>query len=373
MRVRARGSVKRSYEEAKIWALPAVAAGPVPHFPGPRFVLYLVPMIAAVSGASGFIGSAVVRALVAEGRPVRALLEPGAPTQNLDDFPAAQVERVTVDICDQRAMTRALQGCSAYYHLAAIYKVWLRDPAAIYRVNVEGTTASLLAAQAASVGRVVYTSSIAAVGLRDDGVPSDETVAFNLYDIANDYLLTKMLSERIALRFADVMPVVVVNPAFPFGPRDIAPTPTGKIILSILRGEVPGTSRGGFCAVDVDDVARAHVAAETRGRVGERYILGNHNISFADFCALVAQIGGVSAPRLPIPTWVGKGVALGMELWSDWISHEEPVATYKSVAYMQRNAFFDASKARRELGLAETPLADSIERAVRYFRDHAMV
>ncbi|MFO0761579.1 MAG: NAD-dependent epimerase/dehydratase family protein [Byssovorax sp.] len=330
-------------------------------------------MIAAVSGASGFIGSAVVRKLLAAGRPVRALVEPGASTINLDDLPRGQVERITVDVCDQKAMTRALEGCSAYYHLAAIYRTWLPDPSVIYRVNIEGTTASLLAAQAAKVQKVVYTSSIAAVGLRDDGSPSDETDAFNLYGIANEYLLTKMLSERIALRFAEVMPVVVVNPAFPFGPRDIGPTPTGKIILAILRGEVPGVSKGGFCAVDVDDVAEGHVAAETKGRVGERYILGDHNVSFGDFCALVAKIGGVRAPTLPLPAWLGKGVALGMELWSDLVTHAEPVATYKAVAYMQRSAFFDCSKARRELGLGSTPLEASIERAVRYFRDHRMV
>ncbi len=330
-------------------------------------------MIAAVSGAGGFIGSAVVRKLVAAGRPVRALLEPGAPTRNLDDLPAAQVERLTVDVCDQKGMTRALEGCAAYYHLAAVYKLWLPDPSLIYRVNIEGTTASLLAAQAAGVGRVVYTSSIAAVGLRADGAPSDETEAFNLYDIANEYLLTKMLSERIALRFAEVMPVVVVNPAFPFGPRDIGPTPTGKIILAILRGEVPGVSKGGFCAIDVEDVAAAHLAAETKGRVGERYILGDHNVSFGDFCRLVAEIGGVPAPRIPIPSWLGKGAALGMELWADHLSHTEPRATYKAVAYMQRNAFFNVEKARRELGLGQTPLAESVERAVRYFRDHGMV
>jgi dihydroflavonol-4-reductase len=329
-------------------------------------------MIAAVSGAGGFIGSAVVRKLVADGRRVRALVEPSASTRNLDDLPASQVERVTVDVCDYENMARALDGASAYYHLAAIYKVWTPDPSHIYRVNIEGTTTSLLAAKAAGVRRVVYTSSIAAVGLRPGGQPSDETVDFNLYDIANEYLLTKMLSERIALRFADALPVVVVNPAFPFGPRDIAPTPTGKIILAILRGEVPGTGPGGFCAVDVDAVAAAHVAAETRGRPGERYILGDHNISFADFVRLVCEVAGRKPPALPLPGWLGKGVALGMELWSDYVTHEEPKATYRSVAYLQRYAYFDPSKARRELGLPSTPLAESIERAVRWFRDQGM-
>ncbi|MFT3769254.1 MAG: NAD-dependent epimerase/dehydratase family protein [Minicystis sp.] len=330
-------------------------------------------MLAAVSGATGFIGSAVIRKLLAEGRPVRALVEPNAPTKNLDALPAGAVERIPVDVCDFEGMKRALAGCSAYYHLAAIYKLWLPDPRAIYRVNVEGTTTSLLAAQAAGVGKVIYTSSIAAVGLHGDRRPSDERVEFNLWDIANEYLLTKMTSERIALRFAATLPVVVVNPAFPFGPGDVAPTPTGKIILSILRGEVPGVGPGGFCAVDVDDVAAAHVAAETRGRVGERYILGNHNVTFKDFCETVAEIGGVRPPSLYIPSWVGRGIALGMEAWSDYVSHEEPRATAKGVAYLLRNVWFDNTKARTELGLPETPLRTSIERAVRWFRDNGMV
>jgi len=329
-------------------------------------------MLAAVSGATGFIGSAVIRKLLADGRPVRALVEPNAPTKNLDALPPGAVERVPVDVCDFAAMKRALEGSSAYYHLAAIYKVWTPDPRAIYRVNVEGTTASLLAAQAAGVPRVVYTSSIAAVGLRPDGRPSDETVEFNLWDIANEYLLTKMLSERIALRFAATMPIVVVNPAFPFGPGDAAPTPTGAIVLAILRGEVPGVGAGGFCAVDVDDVAAAHVAAEARGRVGERYILGNHNVTFKAFCELVAEVGGVAPPRLHIPTWVGRGIAMGMEAWSDYVTHEEPRATSKGVAYLQRNVWFDNAKARAELGLGETPLRASVERAVRWFREQGM-
>lgn len=338
-----------------------------------RNLVYAAAMIAAVSGAGGFIGSAVVRKLVAEGRRVRALVEPSASTRNLDDLPASQVERVSVDVCDYEGMARALDGAGAYYHLAAIYKLWMPDPSLIYRVNVEGTTTSLLAAKAAGVEKIVYTSSIAAVGLRPDGVPSDETVDFNLYDVANEYILTKMLSERIAMSFAKTMPIVVVNPAFPFGSRDIAPTPTGKIVLSILSGEVPGTAPGGFCAVDVDDVAAAHVAAETRGRVGERYILGDHNITFRDFAHLVARIGGVKAPALHFPSWLGSGAALGMELWSDYVTHEEPRATYRSIAYLQRTAFFDSSKARRELGLGSHPLEATIERSVRWFRESGMV
>ncbi|HEX7603703.1 MAG TPA: hypothetical protein VF316_18925, partial [Polyangiaceae bacterium] len=156
------------------------------------------------------------------------------------------------------------------------------------------------------------------------------------------------------------------------GPGDIAPTPTGKIILALLKGEIPGIGEGGFCAIDVDDVAAAHVAAETKGRVGERYILGNHNVTFREFCELVARIGGVAAPKLPIPSWLGRGIARGMEAWSDNVSHAEPRATYKGIRYMQRNAFFDNAKARAELDLGTTPLEASVERAVRWFRDAKM-
>lgn len=329
--------------------------------------------IVAVSGSTGFIGSAVVRRLLRDGRSVRALIEPGAPAENLEELPPSKVERVTVDVCDYLTMARALDGCSAYYHLAAVYKVWTPDPTHLYRVNLEGTTASLLAAKAARVPRVVYTSSIAAVGRRSDGGPADESVAFNLYDDANPYILSKYLSERIALRFAESgLPLVVVNPAFPFGPRDLAPTPTGHIILGILRGEMPGFPAGGFCAVDVDDVAAGHVAAETKGRVGERYILGNHNVTFRELVELVCRAAGKPAPKITIPGWVGLGIAKGMELFSDLVSHEEPKATVKSAKFVFGPAYFDCSKARAELDLPCTPLAETIERAVAFFRERGM-
>lgn len=330
--------------------------------------------LAAVSGATGFIGSAVVRRLLADGRRVRALIEPQANTRNLDDLPSERLERVTVDVCDLAGMRRALEGAGAFYHLAAIYKVWMKDPAILYRVNIEGTTTSLLAARDAGVGRVIYTSSIAAVGRRSDGSPSDESVGWNLYDVANDYILTKHLAERIALCFADAgMPIVIVNPAFPFGPRDIGPTPTGGIILSVLRGELPGIGDGGFCAIDVDDVAAGHVAAETKGRIGERYILGDHNVTFGEFIALVCDVAGMKAPKLRIPRVVGRGVALGMELWSNVVTGTEPIATLKSIKYLQGKPWFDVTKARRELDLPSTPLRVSVQKAVDYFRANNMV
>ncbi|EYF08974.1 NAD-dependent epimerase/dehydratase family protein [Chondromyces apiculatus] len=329
--------------------------------------------VVAVSGAAGFIGSAVVRKILDGGRSVRALVEPGTKSQNLDGLPPDRVEIIPVDVCDYVGMARALDGCAAFHHLAAIYKTWMPDPRPIYRVNLEGTTTALLAARAARVPRIVYTSSIAAIGLRDDGAPSDETVAWNLQEIANDYVLTKHLSERTALRFAEAgLPVVVVNPGFPFGPGDAGPTPTGRFLLSLLRRETPAVGAGGVSAVDVDDVADGHLAAETRGRVGERYILANHNVSFIELARLVEEISGVPAPTLHVPGWAGRGIALGMELWANHVTHTEPAATYKSLRYIQQSAYVDASKARRELDFPCTPLRTSVERAISWFRAQGM-
>lgn len=327
-------------------------------------------MDVAVTGATGFIGSAVVRALLDAKRSVRAIVEPGANTANLDGL---NVERVTCDVTDGPKMARAMSGCEALYHLAAIYKTWLPEPSIIYKVNVEGTVATLLAAERAKIPRVVYTSSIAAIGLVDGGL-ADESTEFNLFDIANDYILTKWQSERIAMRFAEQgAPIVVVNPAFPFGPRDIAPTPTGKIILALMKGMVPGKGPGGFCTIDVDDCAAGHLLAEEKGRVGERYILGNDNVSLNEFFAMVAREANVrEPPNLPIPSVVGSWIALGMELWADHVSHKEPPATYRSIRYAQRNAFFSNAKAKRELGLPSRPLAETIRRAVDWFRANGM-
>ena len=319
----------------------------------------------AVTGASGFIGSAVVRKLLDQGRDVRAIVEPGATTKNLDGL---AIDQVICDVIDTAGMQKALAGCEALYHLAAVYKTWTLDPAVIYRVNVEGTTSTLLAAQHAKVRRVVHTSSVAAIGLVEGGT-ADESTPFNLFDVANPYILTKWLSERVAVRFAESgLPVVVVNPAFPFGPRDIAPTPTGAIVVALLGREIPGVAPGGFCAIDVDDCAAGHILAEEKGRVGERYILGNDNVTLRQFFDLVCKVSGVPAPRLPLPGGLGAGVALGMELWADHVSHKEPKATYRAVRYMQKTAFFSNAKAKRELGLPSRPLEETVRRAVEWFR-----
>ncbi len=323
-----------------------------------------------VTGASGFIGSAVVRKLLARGKEVRCYVEPGAKTDNLTGL---QVEIVVGDVNDRGKIAEALKGCDTLFHLAAIYAIWLPDPSLMYKVNVEGSKTVLWAAYKAGLKKVVYTSSIAAVGHKSDGQPATEEDQFSSvdWDIGNAYIRSKWLSELDALRFAaEGLPLVVVNPAFPFGERDIGPTPTGGFIVSALKKQMPGYVDAGFCAIDVDDCAEGHVLAAEKGRIGERYILGNHNVSFSDFYELVGRVAGVAIPRRNIPGWVAKSMGWAMEQYSARVTHKRPLATYKAAKYAARTHFFDADKARRELGLPSTPLETTIEKAVRWFRTH---
>jgi dihydroflavonol-4-reductase len=326
-------------------------------------------MLNLVTGASGFIGSAVVRRLLARGQRVRCYVERGV---KLDNLRGLDVEIVAGDINDREAIARVLDGVDVLYHLAAIYAIWLPDPSYIYRVNVEGSKTVLWAAYKAKLSRVVFTSSIAAVGRGHDGQPADESCVFGArdWDEGNAYIRSKWLSEQDALRFArEGLPLVVVNPAFPFGERDIGPTPTGGMLLGALKKQIPGYVDAGFCAIDVDDCAEGHVLAAEKGRVGERYILGNHNVMLRDFYALVGRIAGLHVPDRRIPAAVAEGVGWLMEKWADRRG-QRPLATYKAARYASRTHNFDNGKARRELGLPSTPLEDTIEKAVRWFRTH---
>jgi dihydroflavonol-4-reductase len=322
-------------------------------------------MKTVVTGANGFIGSAVVRRLLARGREVRCCVEPGVPTRNLDGL---DVEIVEAEINDRDAVGRALRGADTLYHLAAIYKLWLPDYRLMYEVNVEGTKTALFAALKAGLRRVVYTSSIAAIGQPGNGQLADESCEFNLWDEANHYVRSKWLSERDALRFAaEGLPVVVVNPAFPFGERDIGPTPTGSFVVETLKQKVPGYVEGGFNAVDVEDVAEAHVLAEEKGVVGERYILGNHNLTYKEFYDVVAEIGGVRPVTRKLPGRAILGVAWLMEK-AALLRGQEPKVTYDTARYAARKLWYDTTKAHTQLGMPRTPLRESVSKAIQWFR-----
>jgi dihydroflavonol-4-reductase len=320
-----------------------------------------------VTGGAGFIGSHVVRRLLALDREVRCLVLPSDPAPLLRDL---DVTRVAGDLLDPDALDRAMDGCELVIHLAAIYALWLPDPSVIHRVNVDGTRGVMCAARRAGVKRVVHTSSIAAVGHLPGEAASDETTPFNDWDIADDYVISKVLSEREALRpeHLDALEVVVVNPAFPFGPQDIGPTPTGKLILAMMRGHMPFVAAGGFNGVDVRDVAEGHLLAADKGRSGERYLLAGHNLTYEDFATRVAAITGGSAPAMAMPRDLLLRLGTLAELGASLV-RRAPLFTHKSLAFTAgRYLYFATDKAEAELGYAPGPLDDALRDAITWFK-----
>lgn len=317
-----------------------------------------------VTGAAGFIGSHVVRELLARGREVRALIRPGEDVRNLAGL---DLERVEGDVTDPASVQRAVLGCARVFHLAAIYAIWLPEPRRMFDVNVTGTQNVLLACLRGGVERVVHTSSIAALGLHPDR-PSDETTEFNQVRQANDYVLSKWLSEEVARAFIPQgLPVIITNPAFPFGARDVAPTPTGKILLDVVKGKLPGYFDAGFSVVDVEDVARGHLLAEEKGQPGRRYLLSGVNMSMKEFMQLAARVAGVKFKGRRIPLRIG--------LWyGDWLDRRAeklqrpPLVSGRTLRYAAQNLYYDNSRTRAELGLELTPVEASIRRALDWFR-----
>ena len=318
-----------------------------------------------VTGAAGFIGSNVVNVLLEDGVEVRAMVLPGEDQRNLEGL---DIEKVEGDLRDPPSLDRALKGCDTLFHLAAIYAIWLKDRNVIYDVNMQGSRNMLWSAKRAEVEKVVYTSSIGGIGVKPGQELADEETEFNQYDIANDYILTKYLSQEEALTFArEGMPLVVVNPAFPFGEGDVAPTPTGKIILDVIQGKSPMYIKGGINIIDVKDVARGHVLAAKRGEIGEKYILGNQNFILKDFVKLIAKLGGARDFFVPLPVSFARQFGAFMERRSKKTG-EAPLVTPKEVSYSSQYLFYDVSKARDKLGLEFSPVEESIQRSIAWFR-----
>lgn len=320
---------------------------------------------ALVTGAAGFIGSSLVRELLDDGVEVRAMVLPGEDTRNLEGI---GVERVEGNVLDRESIDRALAGCDTLFHLAAIYSIWMRDRGDLYRVNLQGSRNVLWAARDAEIEKVVYTSSIAALGVKPGREPADEETAFNQFDIANDYVLTKYLSQEEALTFArQGVPIVVVNPCFPYGEGDVAPTPTGKIILDVANGVQFAYYDGGFNVVDVKDVARGHLLAAKLGRVGEKYILGNRNVTIRELFESVSRAAGMEPGMIRMPLPVARLYGYLSMRWSDHFG-SQPISTAHEIDYSAQYLFYDTSKARRELGLEPRPVEESIARAIEWWR-----
>jgi dihydroflavonol-4-reductase len=318
-----------------------------------------------VTGASGFVGAAVARALVGDGARVRVLLRPTSDRRNIKNLP---VEIAEGALEDRASLDRALLGCRMLYHVAADYRLWVRDPAPMFRANVEGTRQLMEAALTAGLERVVYTSSVATLGHTANGSPADETTPSTETDMIGAYKRSKFLAEAEVQRMvAGGLPAVIVNPSAPVGPGDIKPTPTGRMILEAAAGRTPAYVDTGLNVVHVDDVARGHLLAAARGRIGERYILGGEDIDLGRLFTAIATLADKKPPRLRLPIAVVWPVAIGAELIASITGHE-PLVTRDSLRMARHKMFFSSAKAIRELGYAPRPARDALADAIAWFR-----
>jgi dihydroflavonol-4-reductase len=323
---------------------------------------------ALVTGAAGFVGSAVLRRLLAQGIETRALVRPSSDRRN---FAGLSAEIVIGDLTDPPSLDAALKGCDALFHVAADYRLWVPDPAPLYRANVEGTRALMAAAARAGVARIVYTSSVATLGLHKDGTPADEETPSTLAGMIGHYKRSKFMAEEEVRRLVREtgLPAVIVNPSAPVGPRDVKPTPTGRMILEAAAGRMPGYVDTGLNVVHVDDVAEGHWLAFERGQPGERYILGAENMSLREIFVAVARIAGVSPPRWRIPY----GVVLPVAYIAETIARlggPEPVATVDGVKLARKHMYFTSDKAKRALGYAPRPATQALSNAVAWFTEN---
>jgi dihydroflavonol-4-reductase len=328
-------------------------------------------MRALVTGGTGLVGASIVRELLKDGVEVRAMVREKSDTRNLDGL---DIARVNGDIRDAASMEKALKGIDVFYQAAALYATSGMPEKLFYDINVEGTKTALNAALKAGVPKVVYTSSIAAVGwCESPDKPVDEKTEFNAQSLDLPYVQTKYQGELAALEFVRKgLPVVVVNPAMVIGVRDIKPTPSGQMIVNILNGKYPVCPAGGASFVDVEDVARGHILAAQKGKIGERYILGTSNMSYSDFIKLVGEVGGVKVPNMKMPA--GAMIAMGYiyELLSK-ITGKPPLMTAPVARFTCAITYCDCSKAVNDLGMPQTPIRTTVEKAVNWFRENGYI
>jgi dihydroflavonol-4-reductase len=329
-------------------------------------------MKSLVTGATGFVGSALVRELLKDGKEVRVLVRKGSSTRNIEGL---EVEKAYGDVRDKDAVGAALKGCDTFYQTAALFEYWGPSKKDYYDVNVEGTRASLQASLEQDVPKVVHTSSIVAMGAHGRDCLAKEDAEFNYWKTGAHYCISKYLAEVEALKFAQKgLPVVVVNPAAVIGIRDIRPTPSGRLILDVLNKRTLGYMDGGLNYVDVEDVARGHILAAQKGRVGEKYILGNGtaNLSMLDFYRLVADVAGMKPPGLKFPYPAVLATAYLYSIIAA-ITKRPPVATPAAVRVARMYGYFDSSKAVKELGMPQTSIRTTVEKAVNWFRENGYV
>lgn len=317
-----------------------------------------------VTGGTGFVGAHVVRKLVERGDDVVALVRPTSNRSLIEHLP---VEFAIGDLTDLGTLVEPTRGSDEVYHVAADYRLWARDPREIYRVNLDGTRNVLEAALRCGVGKVVYTSTVGCLGIPSDSSPGDEDTPVTRSDLVGHYKKSKYDAEQIALDYARLgLPIVIVNPSTPVGPGDIKPTPTGKIIVDFLQGRMRAYVDTGLNLIAVEDVAQGHLLAASRGRVGERYILGNRNMSLKEVFDVLAGIAGIASPSVRIPHWVAIAAAAASTA-AGRVMGREPGIPLEAALMSTKRMFFSPAKAVRELGLPRSPVQDALARAVDYF------
>ena len=323
-----------------------------------------------ITGSTGFIGSSIVRELLADGLEVRALTRPGADISNLKGL---DIELWQGDLLDTICLNAGIKGCQWVFHAAADYRLWTRTPESMYRVNVDGTKNLLNASLENGVERVVYTSSVGTLGNPGDGTPGTEDAPVTLNDMVGHYKKSKFLAEREAEKFVDMgLPLVIVNPSTPVGPNDIKPTPTGKIIVDFMNGKMPAYLDTGLNLIAVEDCAKGHILAAKVGQTGRKYILGNRNMTLCNIFEMIERLTGMPAPRIRLPyfpiliaAYLNEGISS--------ITGKEPLIPLAGVKMARKFMFFDSTRAKNELGLPQTSVESALGRAVDWFMDNGYI
>ena len=327
-------------------------------------------MTVLVTGANGFMGSNIVRELIKDGADVRVTIRKDSDTRNIDDL---DVETVFCDIRDKESVKSALKGCDTLYHSAAYFAHWAADKKLFYNINVEGTKILLEEALFQGLEKVVYTSTSNTIGSHGAGNFVKEDAEFNGWEAGDHYAISKYLAEIEAKKICEKgLPLVIVNPTLVIGVRDRKPTPSGALIVDIANGDMPGYIEGAINVIDVEDVARGHIQAAQKGRIGERYLFGNENLYVGDFFKLIAEIAGVKPPKRKIPYRVALLLGYLFQVGAR-ITKKPPIVSVSQVRLGKMGEHFDCSKAVNELGLKQTPIKKTIEKAINWFRENGYI
>ena len=325
-------------------------------------------MLVFITGATGFVGSHVARALADNGADLRLLVRQNSNLKNIQDLKA---DLVTGDLRDPASLEKGIAGCDVLFHVAADYRLWVRDPDEMYNANVEGTRAILDAARKNGVRRVVYTSSVATMGFTQNGAPADENSPVSLDNMIGPYKRSKFMAEQVAIEAArSGLDVVIVNPSTPVGERDIKPTPTGRIVVDFLKKKFPAYVDTGLNLVDVKQCAVGHIAALEKGRSGERYILGGENLTLKQILDKLSAITGLPSPKIRVPYVLALATGVVDELVTGRIRGREPRATVDAVRMGRKKMFVSSAKAEHELGWKIVPVDDALQRAATWFREN---